>query len=65
MRIIEKGDAVYFEVGAIREADGSIHLTSAELPDFDVKVHADAGRSNGHPTLFKCLDALLRRARRE
>jgi hypothetical protein len=60
----KKGKSVYAEAGFWREPDGSIHMSFKGGPGFHVAVNTDPKKPNGHPTLFKRLDALLTEAER-
>jgi hypothetical protein len=55
-----KGKAVYAEIGAWREPDGSIHLTIKGVKNGHVAVNSDPSKRNGHPTLFARLAQLLK-----
>lgn len=57
--VSKKGKSVYAEAGFWREKDGWIHMSLKGVPGFHVAVNADPKKPNGHPTLFKRLDALL------
>ena len=65
MRVTD-GKSIDIGVSVFRNADGSIHMTSRELikgkRSFHVAVNEDPTRKNGHPTLYKRLDALLAKA---
>jgi hypothetical protein len=60
--VSKKGKSVYAEAGFWREMDGSIHMSFKGVRGFHVAVNADPKKPNGHPTLFKRLDALLNAA---
>jgi hypothetical protein len=57
--VSKKGKSVYAEAGFWRESDGSIHMSFKGVPGFHVAVNEDPKKPNGHPTLFKRLNALL------
>lgn len=57
--VSRKGKSVYAEVGFWREKDGSIHLSAKGVRGFHVAINLDPKKPNGHPTLYRRLDALL------
>jgi hypothetical protein len=61
-KVSKKGKSVYAQAGFWREKDGSIHLSFTGVAGFHVAVNEDPLKRNGHPTLFKRLDALLKAA---
>jgi hypothetical protein len=52
-------NSITFASTYFRQPDGSIHMTSPVLGDFHVAINEDASRRNGHPTLYRRLNALL------
>jgi hypothetical protein len=59
----KQGKSVYLRIGFWREKNGSIHIGSNEVEGFHVAVNSDPSKPNGHPTLYKRLDALLEAAK--
>ncbi len=62
MRTGKRRISVDLNVGVFRKADGSIQLTGMNVQGFHIAVNEDPTRKDGHPRLFKMLDALLREA---
>ena len=62
MRRSKKGKSAYTRIGVWRDPSGTIHMTLEGVKGGHVAINSDPEKRNGHPTLYRRLDQLLRDA---